>query len=106
MTQIPRDEIVPWLEEDEDEDEDEDGGQGGDVIELADFSGDDLIDAGVTSGADPSNWDPIAVDGPKLQDDNRPTPEAREPGASDTTDEGVTSGNDIGKPKLEDNQPR
>ena len=54
---IPRDEIVPWLEDDEEKEEEEE-----DVIEVADLYVDALIDAGITSGGDPSNWDPIKVE--------------------------------------------
>jgi len=33
-----------------------------DVSELSASGGDDLVDAGVTSGSDSSGWDPINVD--------------------------------------------
>jgi hypothetical protein len=33
------------------------------VSELGNSDGDSTVDSGVTSGADPSSWDPINVDG-------------------------------------------
>jgi hypothetical protein len=56
---IPRDEIVPWLYGDEDADDQDDDD---DVVDLSELFGDDVIDGGVTSGADPSSWDPIDID--------------------------------------------
>jgi hypothetical protein len=32
------------------------------VVDLSELFGDDVIDGGVTSGADPSDWDPIDID--------------------------------------------
>ena len=54
---MPRDEIVPWLEEEEEEEDEEE-----EVIRLAEIYDEGFIDAGITSGADPSNWDPIEVE--------------------------------------------
>ena len=53
---------MPWLygdEEADDQDDDED------VVDLSELFGDNgSVDDGVTSGADPTSWDPINVDGP------------------------------------------
>ncbi|MGN6155678.1 MAG: hypothetical protein ACTHN4_08080, partial [Sphingomicrobium sp.] len=58
-----RDEILPWIgtgagEQDENEKKDED------VVDESGLYGDDAmtIDTGVTSGSDPTAWDPIGVD--------------------------------------------
>ncbi|HEX2803325.1 MAG TPA: hypothetical protein VHN55_05000, partial [Sphingomicrobium sp.] len=56
-----RDEVIPWLDDgvgtDDQEDEEDE------VIDVSGLFGDsDLIDAGVTSGADPTAWDPIGID--------------------------------------------
>ena len=56
MADVPRDEIVPWLEDEEEKEEEEE------VIDLAEMYVDALIDAGITSSGDPSNWDPIEVE--------------------------------------------
>ena len=53
-----RDEVVPWLEspDGEDEEEEEEG------VDLSGLLGDDdSIEDGITSGADPSDWDPIDI---------------------------------------------
>ena len=54
-----RDEIVPWIGgssgEDEDDDEEE-------VVDESELFVDSIVDTGVTSGSDPSDWDPIAID--------------------------------------------
>jgi len=56
---VPRDEVVVSLDPKPDREKTEDDG-------LIDLSGLELdnsnVDAGVTSGADPSSWDPIDVD--------------------------------------------
>ena len=44
--------------EDEDDDNDEDGDHA--VVSL--LEDDSVIESGVTSGADPSDWDPIDID--------------------------------------------
>jgi len=50
---------VPWLYGDQDVGDDDDDD---DVVDLSELFGDDGdIDSGVTSGADPTNWDPIEV---------------------------------------------
>jgi hypothetical protein len=49
---------VPWLGTDDDDDDDDDDGA---VLALLD-SGDDSVDDPVTSGSDPTSWDPIDVD--------------------------------------------
>ncbi|MEO8455185.1 MAG: hypothetical protein ABI454_08495 [Sphingomicrobium sp.] len=57
--------VVPWLNglaKAADGDDREDLDVVLDVSELSDTGGDDLIDAGVTSGSDASSWDPITVD--------------------------------------------
>jgi hypothetical protein len=84
---IPRDEVVPWLHKDQDEDV-----QTVEVIDVADLILDEVLDGGVTSGADPSVWDPIHID----REDRR----EEQDGVVDTDmegehhDQGVTSGND------------
>ena len=56
-----RDEVVPWLDDDEEEEEGAEDEEG--VVDLSDLNRRrDAIDAGVTSGADPSAWDPILVE--------------------------------------------
>jgi hypothetical protein len=57
--------VVPWLNglaKAADGEDQEDLDVVLDVSELSDTAGDDLIDAGVTSGSDASSWDPITVD--------------------------------------------
>ena len=50
---------MPWLEDPEEEDEEEEE-EGIDLSGL--FSDeDDAIENGITSGADPSGWDPIEI---------------------------------------------
>ena len=58
--QVPRDEIV--LRDTSDDQTDQDDGQIIDVSQVSGGSGDDVVDAGVTSGSDSSVWDPIHVD--------------------------------------------
>ena len=61
-----RDEIVTSLDKDDDKKKSDE-----DVLDLSQLAlGDDLteIDTGVTSGADPSDWDPISVDDDKNAD--------------------------------------
>jgi hypothetical protein len=53
--------VIPWLddgtsEEGSDEDEDEE------VVDETALYGDSIIDVGVTSGSDPSDWNPIDVE--------------------------------------------
>jgi hypothetical protein len=60
-----RDEVIPWIgtddSDDADDDDDSDDEQG--VADQSGLFGDDIIiETGVTSGADPSAWDPIGVD--------------------------------------------
>ena len=50
--------MLPWLEEpdEEDEEEEEEG------VDLSGMFGDDeSLDSGITSGADPTGWDPIEI---------------------------------------------
>jgi hypothetical protein len=50
---------VPWLYGDDDSDRKNDDDV---IVDLSDLIGDDsVIDAGVTSGSDPTSWDPIEV---------------------------------------------
>ena len=49
---------MPWLEDPDEEDEEEEE-EGVDLSGL--FNDDDTIDNGITSGADPSDWDPIEI---------------------------------------------
>ena len=49
---------MPWLEDPEGEDEEEEE-EGVDLSGL--FDDDENIDNGITSGADPSDWDPIEI---------------------------------------------
>ncbi|QNM82802.1 hypothetical protein H8M03_00005 [Sphingomonas sabuli] len=54
-----RDEIIPWIDDGtggEDDDEDEE------VIDESSLFGHDVIDTGITSGADPTAWDPIGIE--------------------------------------------
>jgi len=53
--------VIPWLgsgSDDDDQDEDDEG------IDESALLGDDgiIIDTGVTSGSDPTAWDPIGID--------------------------------------------
>ena len=50
---------MPWLEDPDSEDEEEEEEEGVDLSGL--FIDDDTIDNGITSGADPSSWDPIEI---------------------------------------------
>ena len=54
-----------WLDQPDQDDQDDDDDD--ELIELAQLGGADengnTVDSGVTSGADPSGWDPINVDG-------------------------------------------
>jgi hypothetical protein len=62
---IPRDEIIGWLYGDEDadnQDDDDDDEELVDVTEVSNGKTNDVVDSGVTSGADPSGWDPIDID--------------------------------------------
>ncbi len=54
---VPRDEIVEWLYWDffQEEDEDEE------VVDASPLFEQLLIDAGITSGADSSGWEPIDI---------------------------------------------
>jgi hypothetical protein len=55
---------VPWLNglaKTTDGDDREDVDAVIDISELSDGTGDDVVDAGVTSGSDASSWDPINV---------------------------------------------
>jgi len=59
---------VPWLNgvaatNNDNEKNREDIGNVIDFTQLSDSDDDDDIDAGVTSGSDPSGWDPINIDG-------------------------------------------
>jgi hypothetical protein len=47
--------VVPWLSADDQDDDDDD------VIDLSLLADDDDIEAPVTSGSDPSSWDPIEI---------------------------------------------
>ena len=58
---MPRDELVFWLDQPDQDDDDDDDDELVDLSQLGDDEGD--VDSGVTSGADPSGWDPIDVDG-------------------------------------------
>jgi hypothetical protein len=63
---VPRDELVFWLDADQadQDDQDEDDEELVDLSQLGNEDSDDnTVDSGVTSGADPSGWDPIDVDG-------------------------------------------
>ena len=63
---VPRDEFVLWLDGDpnaDDQGEKKDKDDVIDVSELGNGNGDGTVDSPVTSGADPSSWDPINVDG-------------------------------------------
>ena len=64
---MPRDELIFWLDGDpgagdQEKDKDKD-----DVLvdtsELGQGDGSDTVESPVTSGADPSSWDPINIDG-------------------------------------------
>ena len=70
---------MPWPPQPSDKDDDGDGG-----LDLA-LGEDGQIDTGVTSGADPSEWDPIAVDLKGRVDTCYETP----PGQSPTTQPGA-----------------
>jgi hypothetical protein len=56
--------VIPWIgteDQGTDEDKDDDDEEG--VVNESGLFGDDtIIETGVTSGADPSAWDPIGVD--------------------------------------------
>jgi len=53
--------VVPWLQTGESDDQSDDDDQ--DVVDTSSLYGDDtIIESGVTSGADPSAWDPIGID--------------------------------------------
>jgi hypothetical protein len=56
-----RDEIIPWIDDRVGSDEDEDD-EDSVVDESALGDGNPVIDTGVTSGADPTAWDPIGID--------------------------------------------
>ena len=64
---IPRDEVVPWLSTGSDgSDQDKKDGNGDDIVDLS-LLGDDghgPVDSPVTSGSDPSSWDPINIGPP------------------------------------------
>jgi hypothetical protein len=55
--------VIPWIGtgEDSSDDADDDDDQGA-ADESGLFGDDTIIETGVTSGADPSAWDPIGVD--------------------------------------------
>ena len=62
----PTDQIVEWLYGDlgsGDQDDQDDDGDVVDVSQLGGSDGDNTVDSGVTSGADPSSWDPIDIEG-------------------------------------------
>ncbi len=50
---------MPWLGNDTADDEDDDDDEEVDLSGL--FTDNDTVDDGVTSGADPSDWDPIEI---------------------------------------------
>jgi hypothetical protein len=57
---------VPWLDSGsgaDDQKKQEDDNDLIDVSELGDSNQDSTVDSPVTSGSDPSSWDPIAIDG-------------------------------------------
>ena len=56
------------------------------------FDDDLFIESGVTSGADPSNWDPIRIDG---EDQNEGDDGVKTDQAADSQPAGVTSGSDV-----------
>jgi hypothetical protein len=51
--------VVPWLDDPDAEEDEEDEEEGVDLSGL--LGGDDTIENGITSGADPSDWDPIEI---------------------------------------------
>ena len=51
-----RDDVPVWLYGVEDEEEDEDN------VDESELDGDGVVDIGVTSGSDPTVWDPLDID--------------------------------------------
>jgi hypothetical protein len=67
---VPTDQIVTWLYGDLDQGEDDDEKKKDkerkgsvDLSQLGDSEGSETVESGVTSGADPSSWDPIDING-------------------------------------------
>jgi hypothetical protein len=60
--------VIPWIDDEEgevDEEEEED------AIDFSRYFNDQgLIDTGVTSGSDPSAWDPILIDSENSERDD------------------------------------
>jgi hypothetical protein len=63
--------VIPWIGSDQESSEHEDDDDEG-VDESGLFGDDTIIETGVTSGADPSAWDPIGVDRPPDGPGNAP----------------------------------